>query len=120
MQQPGTSNAAPPRFWVFGENMAFPGQPVLDQAVMTLQELSVGNVQYLNAISSALLKWATVFQRVASDVSSRVAFFIKNALNFISFLMAYLCLLEIKGSSSTFLRLLRLLLDLLELLSLSM
>ena len=87
MQQPGTSNAAPPRFWVFGENMAFPGQPVLDQAVMTLQELSVGNVQYLNAISSALLKWATVFQRVASDVSSRVAFFLKNALNFISFLM---------------------------------
>ncbi len=65
----GTASNQSPKFWSFGESMAFPGQPVLDQAIMTLQELSVGNVQYLNAISSALLKWATVFQRVASDVS---------------------------------------------------
>ena len=84
MQQ--ASNVVPPKFWVLGETMAFPGQPVLDQAIMTLQDLSAGNVQYLNSISSALLKWATVFQRVASDVSSRSFLFLQHfvALNFIA------------------------------------
>jgi hypothetical protein len=52
-----------------GQPVAFPGQPVLDHAIRTLQELSAGNVHYMSAISSALLKWATVFQRVAGDVS---------------------------------------------------
>jgi hypothetical protein len=68
MQQSGTSNPTT-AFWKPGQAMNFPGQPVLDQAIMTIQELSAGNVHFLNAISSALLKWATVFQRVASDVS---------------------------------------------------
>jgi hypothetical protein len=52
-----------------GQTFAFPGQPVLDHAIRTLQELSAGNVHHMSAISSALLKWATVFQRVAGDVS---------------------------------------------------
>jgi hypothetical protein len=69
MQQSGPSNPAI-AFWTPGQAMNFPGQPVLDQAIMTLQELSAGNVHFLNSISSALLKWATVFQRVASDVSA--------------------------------------------------
>jgi hypothetical protein len=68
MQQPGSFNPTIP-FSISGQAMSFPGQSVLDQAIVTLQELSAGNVQFLNAISSALLKWATVFQRVASDVS---------------------------------------------------
>jgi hypothetical protein len=68
MQQSGSFNPAVP-FSVTGQTMSFPGQHVLDQTIVTLQELSAGNVQFLNSISSALLKWATVFQRVASDVS---------------------------------------------------
>jgi hypothetical protein len=67
MQQSGNINSATP-FSITGQTMSFPGQNVLDQAIVTLQELSAGNVQFLNSISSALLKWATVFQRVASDV----------------------------------------------------
>jgi hypothetical protein len=73
MQQSGSFNPSIP-FLISGQAMSFPGQPVLDQAIVTLQELSAGNVQFLNAISSALLKWATVFQRVASDVSERFVF----------------------------------------------
>jgi hypothetical protein len=74
MQQHGSANLA--FFCRSNDSVAqFPGQSALDQAITNLQELSLGNVHFLQSVSSYLLKWATIFQRVANDVSMSLRFF---------------------------------------------